>query len=552
MRIEHKPGFPVSFLIILLLLAASGCNWVDSTGRQGNNTPTTDLSDGDVIAELEESSREVNATAEDDDGIVESWAWSGALDEGALQECVNHLDLAIAGDSLSAVCEDADNCEILFLEDESQAGVFTVLTPKITAPVGVTHNLAVTDNDGGVVELAIHFCLDSVNEAPLAGEDSYTVVEGSILQIGGSDANSLLVNDSDDRDVRNQSLTILGVVDGKGPQYADSFTLGEDGGFSYSISPFTPFTVTEDSFSYRLSDGSNVTEGSVVLDLSVINDPPVVTGFIADQNATIGIAFGPLDVSNRFSDPERAQLDYSATGLPQGIAISTTGVISGTAGISNNVGQYPVVVSASDGQSSVSLDPFTINLAENEPPQLNSQIDDQLATVGVAYSVSVAGHFSDPENQPLSYSASGLPASFSISSAGVIGGTALDSEVGQYSVTVVASDSINETLMTFTFEVQPNQPPVQLTGIPRQFANIGAEFSLDVAQYFEDPEGDAISYSATGLPASGSLSISPEGLISGIPLEEDRTGFTFGIDVTVIATDSKNNVTNAVFTLSIF
>ncbi len=537
----------IAFLIILFL---SACNWVDSTGRQGNNTPTIDLADGDVISSLEENSITIDATASDSDGTVDSYVWTEATEQGSLQVCVNHLDLDIAGESLESVCEDADNCEILFIEDEVQTGVFNVMTPKITAPIGITHQLSVTDNDGGVVELNIHFCLDSVNDAPVAGEDTYTVAEGTSLEVAGTDANNLLQNDSDDNDIRNQGLTVLGVVDGQGPQHADSFNLGKDGGFTYSISPFTPFTVTQDTFTYLVSDGSNISQGSAVLDLSVIDDPPVAVGSIPPQNATVGVAFGSFDVSIYFSDPERTQLSFSATGLPQGISISSVGVISGTATENNSAGDYSIVVSASDGQSSVSHNPFIMSLAGNEPPQLDSQLADQLATVGVAFSVNAASSFSDPEGVPLTFTAAGLPGSFSISSAGVISGTAVGAELGQYTVTVTASDGVGETLMTFGLEVQPNQPPIQLTGIPRQLVSIGSQFSLDVSQYFSDPENDPITYSASGLPLSNSLTITPAGVISGIPVPADQTGI-LGSQVTITATDSNGNSVTGSFNLAI-
>lgn len=60
------------------------------------------------------------------------------------------------------------------------------------------------------------------------------------------------------------------------------------------------------------------------------NTTPVLDTPESDQTCTIGLAFGPLDVSGNFSDPNGDTLTYTATGLPKGLTISSGGIISGT------------------------------------------------------------------------------------------------------------------------------------------------------------------------------------------------------------------------------
>ncbi len=60
------------------------------------------------------------------------------------------------------------------------------------------------------------------------------------------------------------------------------------------------------------------------------NQPPVVDTPIPDQQCQIGVPFGPLDISGNFSDPDADPLTYSQSGLPNGLTISSAGVISGT------------------------------------------------------------------------------------------------------------------------------------------------------------------------------------------------------------------------------
>jgi hypothetical protein len=52
----------------------------------------------------------------------------------------------------------------------------------------------------------------------------------------------------------------------------------------------------------------------------------------------------------------------------------------------------------------------------------------------------VSGNFSDPESGALEFEASGLPGSLTISAGGLISGTPTLAEIGEYSVTVTATD----------------------------------------------------------------------------------------------------------------
>jgi hypothetical protein len=89
----------------------------------------------------------------------------------------------------------------------------------------------------------------------------------------------------------------------------------------------------------------------------------------------------------------------------------------------------------------------------------------------------------------------------------------------------------------FDIDIARNQPPeVVPPGIPDQQATQGAPFSLDVSVHFTDPDGDELTFSASGLPSS--LSISATGLISGMPTTADTRQSPF--EVTVTARDPRN------------
>ncbi len=87
---------------------------------------------------------------------------------------------------------------------------------------------------------------------------------------------------------------------------------------------YTHFTQEDASLTPAVSPVS--ADGFITSD---VNLPPVVDTPISDQICKIGVAFGPLDVSGNFSDPNADPLTFSQTGLPNGLSIDANGIITG-------------------------------------------------------------------------------------------------------------------------------------------------------------------------------------------------------------------------------
>ncbi|GAB3881890.1 putative Ig domain-containing protein [Spirosoma agri] len=87
----------------------------------------------------------------------------------------------------------------------------------------------------------------------------------------------------------------------------------------------------------------------------------------------------------------------------------------------------------------------------------------------------------------------------------------------------------------------PNQPPTTL-GIGAQTLTVNQPYQLNLSSYFTDPEGQPLTYSATGLPAGLSVAGS---VLSGTP---SQTG-TFGVSITAI--DPGNLSVSSNFTLTV-
>ena len=136
-------------------------------------------------------------------------------------------------------------------------------------------------------------------------------------------------------------------------------------------------------------------------------------------------------------DTATGALSYAATGLPTGLSISSsTGVISGTA---TTAGTSTVTVTGTDSTGPTGSATFTWTVGSTAPNTVTvTNPGSQAGTVGTAASVQITATDS-ASGQTLAYSATGLPAGLSISSAtGLISGT--PTTAGTSSVTVTATD----------------------------------------------------------------------------------------------------------------
>jgi putative Ig domain-containing protein len=169
------------------------------------------------------------------------------------------------------------------------------------------------------------------------------------------------------------------------------------------------------------------------------------------------------------TDPDGDPLTYSANNLPAGLGIDPgTGLISGTLAAGASAGSpYSVQVSASDG-GSTDTESFlwTVLSVPNQPPQVQNP-GNRTNTEGDVVSLQVIA--TDPENNPLTYSAGNLPAGLSINpGTGLISGTvAFGAAAGSpYSVQVGASDGSSTDTETFQWTVLvPANYPATPTGL---------------------------------------------------------------------------------------
>ena len=155
---------------------------------------------------------------------------------------------------------------------------------------------------------------------------------------------------------------------------------------------------------------------------------------------------------------------FSATGLPAGLTMSSTGTISGTPTVSG-IFNYTVTVTDSAGHQGTvncSVAPFT------------ASCEGITAVVGVAITP-VTMTASGGAGGPYTFSATGLPAGLTMSTTGVISGT--PTVIGTFPYTVTIKDSAGNLVNTFCSVIVSQASPSIITIQQPPSATVGASIA---------------------------------------------------------------------------
>ena len=169
----------------------------------------------------------------------------------------------------------------------------------------------------------------------------------------------------------------------------------------------------------------------------------------------------------------------------------------------------------------------------NRAPVASGSIPTQTINVGEAVTVNVASAFNDPDGDALTYTvASGAAGVISVSISGSTI-TLLGVAAGNTTVTVTAADPDRLTAeQAFLVTVEtPNRAPETVGTIPAQSLTVGQTVVLGVAEFFRDPDEDALTYAAVSSP-TGIVSVSMSGNTMSLVGVAEGTA-----TVTVTATD---------------
>ena len=350
------------------------------------------------------------------------------------------------------------------------------------------------------------FTIDSKNQAPTLGTKTANQANSDGDTITAVDASKAFSDTNSDP----LTYTATGLPPGLAISSAGLIT----GTVSKNAQP-GPYTVTVTATDDK---GAATAE---TFTWTIADVPPAKNGTLANQTYNDGQSGISIATSQGFTDANGNTLTYGATGLPAGLTINaTTGQITGTidrdasksapnttgSGASLD-GTYKVVVTASDGFGASAMQTFTID-AKNIAPVVGNATANQTNSDGdTIIAVDASKAFSDPNGDPLTYTATALPPGLAISSAGLITGTvAENAQPGPYSVTVTATDDKGAaTPETFTWTVKDVPPTTSGTLTNQSYSDGQSGVAIATSQGFRPSNGNALTYSASGLPAGLSI-----------------------------------------------
>ena len=228
------------------------------------------------------------------------------------------------------------------------------------------------------------------------------------------------------------------------------------------------------------------------------NRAPLASGSISPQTVTAGQTV-MVNVASYFTDPDGDALTFTATSSNAATASVTVSgsVVTVTAAAR---GVATVTVSARDSGGMSAQLTFTVTVP-NQAPVAVDAVPAQSVFVGDTAFVDVSAYFNDPDGDALSYSVANSDATaVSASVAGsVVSLTAITQ--GMSTVTVTARDPDGLSVEQSIAVTVPNRAPTALDTIPSRTLLAGNTLEFDLARYFTDPDGDALTFTAASANA---------------------------------------------------
>ena len=334
-------------------------------------------------------------------------------------------------DTLTAALVGAPPAGLTFNAD----GSFTY-TPAADFNGTVTFTYRASDgtleSDVATVALTVR----PVNDKPVAVADSYTTDKDTPLTVP---APGVLGNDTD---VDSTTLTAALV----GPAIA-GLTFNANGGFTYTPAAGTTGPVT---FSYRASDGtleSNIATVTITIRPGDGNRRP----WMDDLKDDWWYEGDAIWMGVNAGDPDGDQLTFTAQGLPPGIQIDPRqGTLFGQFERISSVGRHAITITVSDGRLSAS-ETVTWEIREkNRAPWMPKPRDQKNYEHDTVF-FQLAG--ADPDWDPITFTATGLPPGVQIDGDGTVHGHLPLGSAGTYVVTTKISDGRKSASTTFKWTV---------------------------------------------------------------------------------------------------
>ena len=476
-----------------------------------------------------------------------------AAPQNRAPQTVSYIDvgpLYVGGSSAtvnaSSYFSDPDGDTLRYSVNSPTPSVATVSIVGSTVTIrpvalGTTGKIIVTARDPGGLTATQDFTV-SVQNAPPPNRAPTTVgsISNVTLQVGGSSATRSVSGKFSDPD--NDTLKYS--VNSPNP----SIVTVSISGSTVTIAPVGAGTTGKIIVTAKDPDGLTATQDFTATVKEApppppVNRAPTTVGSIGDRALKVGGSSATVNVSSYFSDPDGDTLTYSVNSPTPTIA---TVSISGSTMTLNPVSAGTtarVIVTAMDPGGLTATQDFNIKV--NGPPVASGSIANRTVDVGDrAFTVPVAGKFSDPNSDNLTFSAlsSNTAAATVSESSGTL--TITPKTGGTTTITVTATDP-GGLKATLTFTVEVNRRPTTSGTLSNRTVNVGdSAFDVTVSGKFSDPDGDDLTFTARSSKTSVATVSESDGTVTVTPKAGGTT------IITVSASDGRLSVSRS-FTVKV-
>ncbi len=262
--------------------------------------------------------------------------------------------------------------------------------------------------------------------------------------------------------------------------------------------------------------------------VTVPNRAPAAVGTLPVVELAIGETEA-VDVSGAFADPDGDALTFAVASSNDAVA---AGAASGSVVTVTGVGQgsSTLTVTASDPDGLSARQAFEVSVINRAPATVGTLPGIEVA-VGESRTVEVSGAFSDPDGDALTYAASSTDVAVATASTTGSVVTVTAASQGRAVVTVTATDGGGLSAEQSFAVTVPNRAPAAVGTLPGLDLIVGESRTVDISRAFSDPDGDALSHTATSSKA-GVASVT----VSGTVVTVAAVGAGDAV-VTAVATD---------------
>jgi hypothetical protein len=250
---------------------------------------------------------------------------------------------------------------------------------------------------------------------------------------------------------------------------------------------------------FNVTDGSLSDSMDVVITAVAVNHAPVIEEI---GNKTVSVRSG-LQFTINATDSDGDTLTYSATGVPSNATFSPASRTFSWTPNTNQTGNFTVTFGVTDGSMAASHTVVISVVSVNNAPYFIYNSTTTL-TYNEGKPILVNINAADKDNDVITYSATNLPKGVTVDSAThKLSWTPGNDQAGTYNITLIISDGRLQSSKLLRLIILDNNHAPVFGPLAAASVNQGEIVTMNVTA--SDPEGDALTYSASNLPTGATF-----------------------------------------------